>query len=229
VEEYFNKIRPAVFPEGERDEAASEVDALMHNLLLLCHKHGTVKRYRSLLIDIRKALILVDARTIATGGTKSKQTVAHEIDEKIVLTLDSIMPSAALSYRQALIDLEADERYSWRGPATDLRETLRETLDYLAPDKEVQSMAGYKQMPDTHGPTMKQKVRFIMKSRGVSKSSSAPAESAVECIESGVGSFVRSVYTRSSLSTHTPTDKKEVLRIRDFVRVVLSELLEIQA
>jgi len=24
VEEYFNKIRPAVFPEGERDEAASE-------------------------------------------------------------------------------------------------------------------------------------------------------------------------------------------------------------
>ena len=45
---------------------------------------------------------------------------------------------------------------------------------------------------------------------------------------SSVRTFVRYVYSRSSISTHTPAGKKEVLRIRDWVRVVLAELLELR-
>jgi hypothetical protein len=147
---------------------------------------------------------------------------------RIVTTLRALLPSAALSYEQALIDLDQPERLSWRGPATDLREALRETLDHLAPDTDVKGSAGYKQEADTRGPTMKQKVRYILKNRGVSKMLAAPAEDATVSIDEAIGNFVRSVYTRSSVSTHTPTDKNEVLRILDFVRVVLCELLEVR-
>lgn len=140
-----------------------------------------------------------------------------------------ILPSAASSYRQAIVDLREEKRYSWRGPATDFREALRETLDYLAPDNLVIAMPGYKPEKDTNGPTMKQKVRFILTRRGVSKAQSATSENATESIENMVGAFVRSVYTRSSISTHTPTEKTEVVRVKNFVRATLCELLEIQS
>ena len=87
---------------------------------------------------------------------------------------------------------------------------------------------GYKQEPNANGPTMKQKVRYILKLRGQSKSQTGAAESAVDAVEEALGLFVRSVYMRSSVSTHVTTSRDEVLRIRDFVRVVLSELLEIR-
>lgn len=228
VEFYFNTIRPSLIEASEQDPDVNDVDELMQELLVLCHKRGSVKRYQTLLSKARKGLITLDARIVAAPRETNSSIESNGLDALILTTLDQIVPSAALSYRQALADLGAESRFSWRGPATDLREALRETLDYLAPDADVTAMTGYKQVPDTNGPTMKQKVRFILKNRGISKALGAPAETATEAIESAVGSFVRSVYTRSSVSTHTPTDKNEVLRIRDFVRVVLCELLEIQ-
>jgi hypothetical protein len=89
-------------------------------------------------------------------------------------------------------------------------------------------MPGYRQEPDTTGPTMKQKVRFVLKNRGTSKAAAAPAEAATDAVEAALGTFVRSVYTRSSVSTHTPTDRNEVVRVADLVRVVLCEMLEIR-
>lgn len=228
VEAYFQTVRSEMFSESEQDEDVATVDGIMQELLVLCHKRGSVNRYRTLLSKARKALIIIDARIVSSGLISSRQERLNSTDMKIIATLDKILPSAALSYQQALQDLQAETRFSWRGPATDLREVLRETLDYFAPDSDVKAMQGYKQLPDTNGPTMKQKVRYIMKSRGVSKSASSPAENATDAVENAVASFVRSVYTRSNVSTHTPTEKNEVLRVRDFVRIVLCELLEIR-
>lgn len=150
------------------------------------------------------------------------------VDGQIISALDSFLPSAALSYRQASIDLAGGSRLSWRGPATDLREALRETLDHLAPDDEVESQAAYRRDPDTKGPTMKQKVRYLLSKRNLPRSATETSEKAAEAVEDAMGAFVRSVYTRSNLSTHTPTDRREVLRIRDLVRVCLRELLELR-
>jgi hypothetical protein len=101
-------------------------------------------------------------------------------------------------------------------------------LDHLAPDTEVVEMPGYRQEPDAKGPTMKQKVRFVLRSRGTPKAAAATAETATDAVEAALGTFVRSVYTRSSVSTHTPTDRGEVARVADLVRVVLCEMLEIR-
>ena len=150
------------------------------------------------------------------------------VDEKILSTLRNLVPSAADSYEQALVDLSATDRLSWRGPATDLRESLRETLDHLAPDNDVEDMPGYKPVAGAQRPTMKQKVGYILKNRGISKTLTEPAQNAVDAVDNIIGKLVRSVYNRSSVSTHTPTDRNEVTRIYDFVRVVLCELLEIR-
>lgn len=227
VEKYFSEIRPNIIGASEIDQDVGVIDNDMQQLLILCHKRGSVKLYKQLLTKMRKSLIVLDARVVTSITGSNDSYSENEIDVLIVSTLEKIVPSAALSYQQALLDLQIESRYSWRGPATDLRESLRETLDHLAPDQDVIQMSGYKQEPDTNGPTMKQKVRYILKNRGASKAHSTPAETATESIEEAVESFVRSVYTRSSVSTHTPTDKKEVIRIRDFVRVVFCELLEI--
>lgn len=223
AETYFSDVRPALDsmtgPRDHRDAA----DSAMKDLIALCHKHGSVTKYKDILRTAKAHLIHLDMGLVA-----GRQDIDHrsDADTRIVTTLRALLPSAAASYEQALSDLAQGSRASWRGPATDLREALREALDHLAPDTEVQAMPGYKSEPNTNGPTMKQKVRYILKNRGLSKASSATSEDATAAVDESVGSFVRSVYTRSSVSTHTPTDKREVLRILDLVRVVLGELLE---
>jgi hypothetical protein len=93
------------------------------------------------------------------------------------------VPSAALSYKQAIHDLKDDSRVSFRSPALELRETLREILDHLAPDSEVTAEPGYAQEKDRIGPTMKQKVRFIMKKKVKRYSSDAPEQETPDFVQ----------------------------------------------
>jgi hypothetical protein len=73
------------------------------------------------------------------------ETVAptEEDEKKIIGMLEALVPSAARSYEQAILDLKDDSRVSFRGPALELREALREILDHLAPDSEVTAAPGY--------------------------------------------------------------------------------------
>lgn len=223
VDQYFRKLRPAVAHRG--NSLLNQIDSQFQELLALSHTRGLVSKYVRLLTNIKTALVQLDTELV--GASPNTDEGFTTTDERILSTLESLVPSAALSYKQALTDLTLPSRFSWRGPATDLREALRETLDYLAPDSDVIKGEGFKLEVNAHGPTMKQKVRYILKNRGISKTLSATPETAVEFVETAIGTFVRSVYTRSSVSTHTPTDKSEVLRIRDWVRITLCELLAI--
>ncbi len=229
VDCYFRDIRHRIQTINLPAEVLTLCDSDMQNLLTATHHSTTVKVYRQLTRSVRGALQDVEsAAVLHQHQPELLQGSIDETDRKIIETLKRLVPSAALSYEQAMLDLRSDARVSWRGPAADLRETLRECLDHLAPDAAVTGQPGFSLEPKTSGPTMKQKVRFILKTRGMSKAGTEPLESAAQGVEEAVGSFVRSVYTRSSVSTHTPTDKREVLRVRDWVRVALCELLEIQ-
>lgn len=227
VEHYFNEIRPQMAPSIE-SEQLHNIDSNMQSLLAYCHKRGSVATYVDYLTQLKSNLIKLDSHLVSGVGRAGNLGQRDAVDEKILQTLRGIVPSAADSYEQALTDLTSSDRLSWRGPATDFREALREALDYLAPDKDVEKMAGYKQISGAHRPTMKQKVAYILKNRGISKTLTEPAQNAVDAVDDMIGKLVRSVYNRSSVSTHTPTDRNEVIRIYDFVRVVLCELLEIR-
>jgi hypothetical protein len=227
VDDFFRKIRPTIAIYQELETILSEVDAILQKILTLTHSRSTVASYRKCLTQVKKKLIGIEALSLVCASPSGNKRTS-EVDSQIIETLQRLLPSAAAAYEQAISDLYDTRRKSYRGPATDLREALRETLDHLAPDVNVTKQEGYKQEHDTHGPTMKQKVRYILLSRGVSRAFTETPEQATDAIEKVVGTFVRSVYTRSSISTHTPTDRNEVLRVRDWVRVVLCELLEIR-
>ena len=118
-------------------------------------------------------------------------------------------------------------RHSFRGTAAELREALREILDHLAPDDDVQASSGFKLEPDQTRPTMRQKVRFILKSRRRSDPAIATAEKAADVVDELTASLVRSVYTRASMSTHVSSGPEEVMRIKAYVDVILTDLLEV--
>jgi hypothetical protein len=172
-------------------------------------------------IELRHAEREFLSRSSGAVSLSSNETIIYE-------TLLKLIPTAALSYKQALLDLADENRISFRGAATEFREALRETLDHLAPDKEVAAQQNFKYEKDRKTPTMKQKVRFILRMRDLPDNAIKPPEDAVEIVDERIASFARSVYERSSISTHVATQKNEVLQVKNYVNTVLAELLGIQ-
>jgi len=224
VDVYFRTVRQTIVDSSSSGDFISETDLSFHELLELTHKRSKVTSYRSVFRTLKGNLLELE-KSVLLSGTTSNSLKLDPTDNRIISTLTKLLPSAALSYEQAALDLKGETRLSWRGPATDLREALREVLDHLAPDGEVEKQPGFSLERDAKGPTMKQKVRHVLRKRGLSRGSTEVSERATESVEEIVGGFVRSVYTRSNISTHTPTDKAEVIRVRDWVRTALCELL----
>lgn len=204
----------------------NEADGLFRDLASMSRGKPSRPKVLGMLADARKLLVALEGVVMSAQTSKStgRKTVT---DEMIIETLRELCPTAGSAYSQAMTDLASSERESWRGPATDMREALRETLDKLAPDDEVTSVPGFKLEKDARGPTMKQKTRYILKKREMSSGAMTAPEKAVEGIEEIIGGVMRSVYQRSSLSTHTATTKDEVLRVHAWVRLVFCDLLEI--
>jgi hypothetical protein len=86
---------------------------------------------------------------------------------------------------------------------------------------------GFKLEKETTKPTMKQKAIFILKLRRKTDAQIKSLSEAIDITETLIGKFVRTVYERSSAGVHTEVSREEVLKIRDYVILVLLELLEI--
>src|SRR5205807_1432811 len=95
--------------------------------------------------------------------------VATPTERLIIETLARILPAAASSYEQCLLDLGGMRRRSYRGVAHELREVLRETLNYLAPDVDVLAQAGFKLEKDSARPTQRQKALYVLRNRRLSR------------------------------------------------------------
>ncbi len=224
--DYFSTFRPAVAAGGASGDELSKADALFRDLHDMSHKNPTKKRADEVCKDARKALVALEGSRLQNIAAPSGAQTSKS-DELIILSLKEVCPSAAAAYEQALRDLQGPDRISWRGPATDMREALRETLDALAPDAEVEKMPGYKLEENARRPTMRQKAKYILKSCEMVNNQASLSESAVENIENAVSGITRSVYVRSNVSTHTPTSGDEVARLHGWVRLVMCDLLSL--
>jgi hypothetical protein len=118
---------------------------------------------------------------------------------------------------------------SYRGTANELRETLRETLDHLAPDKDVEAGQGFKFEKNQVKPTQKQKVRHILRSRGLKETARKAPEASALLVDELTASVTRASYERGSLSAHIASNAREVRQLKMYVDSVLAELLEIHA
>lgn len=155
--------------------------------------------------------------------------VATPTELLIIKTLASIVPAAAVSYEQCLLDLGDVRRVSYRGVAHELREVLREALNYLAPDADVIAETGFQFEGDLKRPTQKQKALYILKKRRLSREETSATELTVSMVEELGASITRTAYTRGSKDAHTASSAQEVRQLKMWVDAVLGELLEIHA
>ncbi len=225
VKYYFEVFRQTYIKTGRSESELLKLDSLMQGLLRYAQRYTTVSKYLKILKKI--FTILNELEIKSTASMPESDIFDKRGYQDIIGTLSKIAPSAAQSFEQGLKDLQDDSRISWRGTVVEFRESLREVLDILAPDKEVKKQSWFRMEPNAKGPTMKQKVIFILKARQTPTKQREVLTNAIEIIEECLGKFVRSVYELCSAGVHIPISRDEAIRVRKYVILVLSELLEI--
>jgi hypothetical protein len=155
--------------------------------------------------------------------------VTTPTERLIIETLSRILPAAALSYEQCLLDLGGPPRRSYRGVAHELREVLRETLQYLAPDVDVLATPGFELEKGEERPTQRQKALHVLRNRRLSREAMSAPELAITMAEELAARITRTAYTRGSRDAHTSSSGPEVRQLKMWIDAVLGELLEIHA
>jgi hypothetical protein len=225
---YFSDVRPSIVSAVGEVESVLSHDRQWQQLVRLAHGNNTRRSYLRILGTLRKDLSEFNIASVAATIPETTSTSSLSREEtRILLTLEALVPSAATSYRQGFNDLIGPERLSYRGTAAEFREALRETLDHLAPDTDVEKQHWYKRETDQKRPTMRQKARYILISRERNKTQMTSAEKIVGLIEELSGEVMRAVYNRASLATHVHQSKTEVRQIKRYVDAILFDLLEI--
>jgi hypothetical protein len=232
IQYYFRHLRPELERLGITSEYLGQLDDASHRFLELANGRNPKEYYARVFRDLGRFRPTIELnRELQIGRITpvigQSGRINSGIEDALYRTLLGIIPTAAKSYEQAIIDLSDGRRVSFRGTVMELREALREVLDHLAPDAEVMKVEGYKLEKDHTKPTMKQKVVFILRSRGKSRSSIEVPKDSTEIIDLSIGSLARSIYDRGSMDGHLSATRAEAAQLKLYVESVLSELLEI--
>jgi len=226
VKGYFENLKPSL---ERRGLDTSTTDAVMLSLIKATNSSTLTSKYKNLTKEIKRQLVEYESSAEYYSQT-IKPTPASYSDQKIVSTLEQAVPQAAKCYRQVIMDLNDAGRESYRGTASEIRECLREVLDFFAPDADVASIKGFKIEQGTTKPTMRQKVHYILKNRSLGKTEIKTPEEATNIIDDGIAKLARATYDRGSLSAHTDNKgKTEIIQLKMYLDTVLCELLEIHS
>lgn len=229
---YFRETRLHLQDLRFSEEVLAEVDAPAKVLLDLSHAQSERAAYFTALASIRKSQgELSPEREIRMGsgpGVLGSGTVVATHTERLIIdTLADLVPSASQSYEQALVDLDAPMRRSYRGVAHEMREALRETLDHFAPDAAVMAEKGFKLEKGLTRPTQRQKALHILKKRKLSADAIKAPEQAVSMVDELGAAIARSTYRRGNMSAHGAGTGQEVRQLKMYIDAVLAELLEV--
>jgi hypothetical protein len=115
---YFNNVKPRILLIGGETDQVRAHDNLWQQFVRLAHGNNQRRTYLNTLALLRKQLSEFNVASVAApannnAGAKPGAPTAEET--LIISTLEALVPSAAASYRQALTDLSAADRHSFRG------------------------------------------------------------------------------------------------------------------
>lgn len=230
---YFRDVRATLRVLGVEPAATDHMDESMRGLLRLSASNSAKSSYTKLFRDLSKTMLTVTESIelrISEMLFLSQSTQASplsSVESAIYETLMRLEPTAGRAYKQAIEDLSDPGRISYRGPANELREALREAVDKLAPDEKVQRQSNFVFEQGQTKPTTKQKVRFILKERKLPKNAVDTPEESLQIIDERIGAFARATLTRSSIDAHVHSERTEVSIVRHYVNAVLADLLEV--
>jgi hypothetical protein len=222
---YFQTVRSVLQSVEHRQGLPEEIDFVVQGLLELSTARREKQAYVGQIRELRPYLLEATVEVMKSRGAPA--LVLSDTERAVLKTLGSMLPGSAASYEQALRDIAQGGKVSWRGTAVELRETLRDVMDHLAPDDKVKGAPGFQLEAGQTGPTQKQKVRFSLRARKSSGAALAVAEASLVTVDEAVATLARSTYQRGSASTHAPADAKEIRNLKRYVDALLGELLEI--
>lgn len=222
---YFESVRTELEAVQSRSGLVDEIDFVIQALLQLATSSHERQAYVGQMRELHPYMLEATVDLMKARG--SPRLILSQTERAILETLSAMLPSTAASYEQALRDITEGARVSWRGTATELRETLREVMDHLAPDDSVMSASGFQLERDQSRPTQRQKVRFILRARRSPSSALAVAEASLTTVDEAVATLARSAYRRGSVSTHLGSSDREIKNLKRYVDALLAELLEI--
>lgn len=228
--QYFRVTRPHLRLLSIDSKIFSELDKQVEQLFISASNNGsltTISSVTKILLEIaQRVSVLREYRLsdISFDATAPQVLSIDDQEEKIISTIHSLVPSAARSYRQAILDVSDITRVSYRGPANEFREALREVLDHLAPDEDIMAQDGFTLENNQKSPTRRQKVRYILNAR---KAAVKIPEELLELIDSKIAGIAGATYSLANVTAHIDTERVEVLRVRRYTSLVLSEILAI--
>lgn len=232
VQGYFRVARPNLLKLGLAEKELSALDAHLQNLNQLLNGNNAKTSYQKELIGIRKMNGAIgNLREVRIGMSGASGQVVPRISpraRKIIAALSNLVPTAALSFEQALSDMANEDRKSYRGTAAELREALREVIDHFAPDADVEKAPWYKPEKERSKPTTRQKMRFILKAREETSKAITTADETLERMELGSEKLARAIQDRSSVATHVASSRKETMTVYRYAETLLAELLQVE-
>lgn len=229
VKVYFREVKPALHRLGVTDSTLADLDSDMQGLIGLATGRNSKRSYQTLVRTMKSKRKDIETGLEFLIGAPEPQAAQLEMssaEAAMLRTLKTMLPTAA-SYEQVLRDVRDAGRQSYRGTAADLREVVREVLDHLAPDADVMNSPGFRLEQDQRSPTMKQKVRFILRARKAGDSTRQTAEDSVQHLDENVAALGRAVYNRGSTDVHTAKALEELLNFKGYADAILAELLAI--
>jgi len=162
---------------------------------------------------IRKVAVVVPARGPLSGR-----------DAHIIERLRQHSEPLADSLEQVLKDLNDHTRLSYVGPAGEIREVLRATVQLFAPDDEVRAQSwfiGYA-VGNKVNPTQAERFRYAVQMRGGNRDQVNDIDA---LIDQQVGQIGRQTYTTGSSAFHAGTIQANVRKLTGWVFAMLDEVL----
>ncbi len=125
---------------------------------------------------------------------------------------------------QALTDLNDNGRLSYVGPAGEIREVMRATVQLLAPDDEVKKQAWYVgvEQGGKRNPSQAERTRYAVQHRAGDGDQIKGVETLIDEL---VGQISRQTYTTGSAAFHVGTQQAKVRKLTGWVFAVLDEVL----
>ncbi|MFE7844585.1 hypothetical protein ACFUTX_05235 [Microbacterium sp. NPDC057407] len=147
---------------------------------------------------------------------------ARDVD--VLARLRALSPSLADSLDQALRDLNDPTRTSYMGPAGEVREVMRATIQKLAPDSEVRAQAWYRGIPQGNktNPSQAERTRYAVQQQ---RGSEEQARELDGLIDQTIAKITRETYASGSSALHAGAAQKQVRKLTGWVFAVLDEVL----
>lgn len=176
-----------------------------------------VRRVREFQVRVRQPTRRVEAVVPARGPLSGR-------DAHILARLRRHSAPLADSLEQALTDLNDHTRLSYVGPAGEVREVMRATVQLFAPDEEIRKQPWYVgiEQGGKRNASQAERTRYAVQQRG---GNNQQVKGTDELIDQLVAQIGRQTYATGSGSLHAGTLQAKVRKLTGWVFAILDEVL----